>query len=252
MRRALFIAIFASAFLELKAQKVDNVRATTSGDLIIITYDLSGTKPEERFSVKLYSSHNSFVTPVQQVTGDVGDNIIAGKDRRIAWSAKSEIKDFKGNLSFEVRADLIIPAVVPETTPVTPSQFSFGALSSVKRGSNMQINWSGGSNTENVKLELLKEGAPQQTVMNSRNTGSYSWSVPSNMKPGTYQLKITGTSSNAVSSGFSIKHKVPTLLKVLPVVVIGGVVAATAGGGGGGGGPTTPPKVDLPIPSEPN
>ena len=251
MRRVLFLTIFSSTFLGLKAQKVDNVRAAASGELIIITYDLSGTKPEERFKVKLYSSHNNFVSPVQQVTGDVGDNIVAGKDRRIAWSAKDEMKDFKGSLSFEVRADLIIPSVVPETTPVTPSQFSFGGLSSVKRGSNMQMSWSGGSTTENVKLELLKEAVPQQTVMNSRNTGSYSWSVPSNMKPGTYQLKITGTAGNAVSSGFSIKHKVPTLLKVLPVVVIGGVVAATAGGGGGGG-TTTPPKVDLPIPSEPN
>src|SRR5882762_1847745 len=103
MSRVLFIAIFACAFLGLKAQKVENVRAAASGEQIIITYDLTGVKSDQRFKVNLYSSHNNFASPVQQVTGDVGDNIAAGKDKRIAWNAKSELSNFKGNLSFEVR-----------------------------------------------------------------------------------------------------------------------------------------------------
>ena len=137
------------------------------------------------------------------------------------------MRDFKGNLSFEVRANLIVPVVAPVSPPVTSSQFTFRDLSSVKRGRNLQINWSGGSSTENVTLELLKDNVSQQTLMNSRNTGAYSWSVPSDMKPGTYQLRITGSSGSAVSSNFAIKHKIPTLVKVLPIVVIAGVLAMT-------------------------
>ena len=108
MSRLLFTTIFACAFLCLKAQKVENVRASSSGEQIIIIYDLTGTKADQRFKVNLYSSHNNFASPVQQVTGEVGDNIAAGKNKRIAWSAKDEIKDFKGSLTFEVRADLVV------------------------------------------------------------------------------------------------------------------------------------------------
>ncbi len=253
MSRVLLLAIFACAFLGLNAQKVENVRAAANGEQIIITYDLTGTKPDQRFKVNLFSSHNSFAAPVQQVTGDVGENISAGKDKRIAWNARNEITDFKGNLSFEVRADLITPVVAPVTEPVNPpvtsSQFTFRDLSSAKRGGIMQINWTGGSTTENVKLELLKENVPQQTIMNSRNTGAYSWSVPADTKPGPYQLKITGSSGTGVSPYFAIKHKIPTLVKALPIVVIAGVLAASGGGGGG----TKPPigASDLPTPPDP-
>ena len=114
----------------------------------------------------------------------------------------------------------------------------------------MQINWSGGTPSENVKLELLRGNVPQLTLTNSRNTGSYSWSVPAEMKPGTYQVKITGPSGAGVSSDFAIKHKIPTLLKAAPVVVIVGVLAAS-GGGGGGGGVTPPGTSDLPAPPDP-
>src|SRR6185295_7886990 len=96
MSRVLFIAIFACAFLGVKAQKVENVRAAASGEQIIITYDLSGTKPEQRFKVNLYSSHNNFAAPVFQVTGDLGENVSAGKGKHIAWNAKNEIANFKG------------------------------------------------------------------------------------------------------------------------------------------------------------
>ena len=248
MSRVVFTVIFACVFLGLKAQKVENVRAASSGDQIIVTYDLTGTKPDQRFKVNLYSSHNNFAGPVQNVTGDVGDNVAAGKDKRISWSARNELVNFKGNLSFEVRADLMV--VAPVTAPVT-SEFKFRDAPSVKRGSVLPINWSGGTSSENVKLELMKNNVPQQTVANTRNTGSYSWSVPADTKAGTYQLKITGSSGTGVSGPFAIKNKIPMLAKVgVPVVVIIAVIAATSGGGGDKN-PQPSGEDNLPEPPKP-
>jgi hypothetical protein len=232
----------------VNAQKVENVRASARGEQIIITYDLTGDTPDQLFKVNLYCSHNNFASPVQQVTGAVGDNILSGKDKRIEWNAKNEIRDFKGDLSFEVHADLIAPIVAPATTLATPTQFIFRALPSVKRGGTLPIYWSGGSSPENVKLELLKKGVAKQTVMNAENIGKYVWSVPPDSKPGTYQLRATSASGTGVSPYFSIRHRIPTLLKALPVVIIVGILALS---GSKGGSPTTPTPSDLPPPPNP-
>jgi hypothetical protein len=261
MVRILLITLCLFAFLTSHAQKVENVRATASGDQILITYDLSGTSTDQRFKVRLFSSHNNYSTPVVQVTGDLGDNVAAGKNKQIAWTAKTELTGFKGNLEFEVRAELIPPVPVkqnpvvkePVTAPVTtPAGYKFTGFASVKRGKTMQIGWSGGAPGETVKLELVKDNVPQQTLMNGKNNGTYSWTVPDNQKTGTFQLKITGPAGSGTSPDFSIKHKVPTVVKVLPVVIIAGVLAASGGGGGNSPvNPIIPTKEKLPAAPNP-
>ncbi|HPI79748.1 MAG TPA: hypothetical protein PLM35_04380, partial [Cyclobacteriaceae bacterium] len=78
--------------------------------------------------------------------------------------------------------------------------------------------------------------------------------IPAKAKTGSdYKLKISDTRNvNEVvwTTPFTVKNKVPLLLKILPVAAIGGAAAAFAGGSGGGEGPGTNDGIlDPPLPS---
>lgn len=230
----------------LSAQKIENVKATVHGDDIIITYDLSG-KDGQEFKINLYASNSNFSKPIVKASGDIGSKITPGKDKRVVWNAKNEISDYRGDLVIEVRGE---PGVISSspTSSVRPLSFLSPAGSGVKRGKTLNVSWTGGSPSENVELNLIKDGVVKEKLSSQNNNGVYFWQVPKGTKTGTYQLKLSGnTSGEATSSNFKVKPKVSLLLKVLPVIAVVGVVAAVAGGGGG----TEPKAADLPIPPEP-
>jgi uncharacterized protein (TIGR02145 family) len=55
-------------------------------------------------------------------------------------------------------------------------------------------------NSENVKIELYKTAALEQTIESSTESdGSYLWEIPAGLTPGTdYQIKITNTNDNGI------------------------------------------------------
>ena len=223
------LACFTFFFLcgNLFAQKIENVKATVNGDDIIITYDLSG-KDGQEFKINLYASNSNFSKPIVKASGDIGSRVTPGKDKRVVWNAKNEIPDYKGDLVIEVRGE----AGVVSSSSVRPLSFLSPSGGGVKRGKMMNISWSGGSPSENIELNLLKDGEVAQKISDQSNNGVYSWQVPKGTKTGTYQLKLTGGSYGEVtSSNFKIKPKVSLLVKVLPVVAVGAVAAIVLGGG---------------------
>ncbi len=224
------------------AQKIENVKATINGDDIIITYDLSGSEGQE-FKINLYASNSNFSKPIVKASGDIGSRITPGKDKRVVWNAKNEIPDYKGDLVIEVRGEAGVVS-----SSVRPLSFLSPSGGGVKRGKMMNISWSGGTPSENIELNLLKDGAVTQKISEQGNNGVYSWQVPQGAKKGTYQLRLTGGASGEVTSSyFKIKPKVSLLVKVLPVVAVGAAAAVLLGGGGGSSKTT-----DLPTPPEPN
>jgi len=226
----------------LSAQKIENVKATINGDDIIITYDLSGTEGQE-FKINLYASNSNFSKPIVKASGDIGNRITPGKDKRVVWNAKNEIPDYKGDLVIEVRGEAGVVS-----SSVRPLSFLSPSGGGVKRGKMMNISWSGGSPSESIELNLLKDGAVTQKISEQGNNGVYSWQVPQGTKAGTYQLRLIGGASGEVTSAnFKIKPKVSLLVKVLPVVAVGAAAAVLLGGGGGSSKTT-----DLPTPPEPN
>ena len=242
MHRILIYFVFVFFCGNLAAQKIENVKATVNGDDIIITYDLSGKEGQE-FKINLYASNSNFSKPIIKASGDIGSRITPGKDKRVVWNAKNEIPEYKGDLVIEVRGE----AGVVSSSSVRPLSFLTPSGGGVKRGKVMSISWSGGSPPENVELNLVKDGAVIEKISNQSNNGVYSWQVPKGTKTGSYQLKLTGTSSGEVtSSTFKIKPKVSLLVKVLPVVAVGAVVAILLGGD------DSKKADDLPTPPEPN
>lgn len=110
-----------------------------------------------------------------------------------------------------------------EFTFINPSKSS-----SFKRGKSYQIIWRGNGNTKPVKLELMKDGNVID-ALNARTTSrSYEWMVPVNLDLGDdYQMKISNINNNEnflLSTPFTIKRKIPLLVKIVPLV---GVAAVT-------------------------
>lgn len=238
MRRILLFCtlIFTtSAF----AQRVENIKAEVLGDgeKVIITYDITGASEGQKFKVTLYSSHNNFAAPLSLVTGDVGRDreLPAGLGKRIEWSAKSELKEFVGDVTFEVRAELVATFFID--SPTVGSKF--------KKGKTLDITWKGGSQGESMRLDLMKGNTVVTQIASVQNNQRFSWVIPKSMEKGNdYQVRLTGDSGSAVSGNFGIKSKTPLMLKILPVVAVGGIAYLVLGG-------KDKKESDLPKPPEP-
>lgn len=232
----------------LQAQRIENVKATVVNEKVIITYDVTGVASGQRFKAQLYSSHNNFGSPLFRVSGDVGE-ITPGPGKRIEWDAKSELVTFSGEVTFQVRGQPItidVRAVEEKKTVWAFKNPTDG--SSVRRGKYLTIEWTGGTTSENIRLDLMRDGKALQKLSDLKNNGSYSWPVPKDLEKGSgYQLKVSSGSESVTSPTFVIKNKFPLLLKIAPIVIAGGIIAIVGGGGGkkkSGG--------DLPAPPEPS
>jgi hypothetical protein len=227
----------------LIAQRIENVKAVASNDKVVVTYDIAEAVDGQKFKVRLYGSHDNFSSPLVMVSGDVGQNaeLLAGINKRIEWNAKSELKDYNGDITFEVRAD-IISAAVRIIGPSLGAKF--------KRGKNLEIEWKGIGSSQIVKLELLKGGYPLTQIGETSNRSNYTYTIPKGSKKGKdYQVRLTSNNATVISDIFTIKSRTPFIVKVLPVLVAGGVAAAVLGGGGTEDkGPTTPTGSSLPEP----
>lgn len=105
----LYILLFFYC-IDLQGQSIQNVKATQHDKTIVITYDLVGLKSDQTATISLFCSEdggNNWGTKLHFVTGDVGQNIIAGYGKQIVWQVLDERERLTGsNISFEVRAML--------------------------------------------------------------------------------------------------------------------------------------------------
>jgi hypothetical protein len=237
--QSIYLFFLFTSITLVHAQRIENVRASTVDDKIIVTYDINGASEGQKFKSQLFSSHNNFSSPLIHVAGDVGlgNELLAGNTKRIEWNVKSEITDYTGDVTFEVRAE-VIAAPLLLTSPQLSAKF--------KRGKILNINWKGGMPSENVRLELLKGGSTVSPITQLSNVGNYSWSIPKKTKKGSdYQIKLTSDRQSVVSNNFKIKNRTPFIVKALPVLAAGAVVYLITSGG---------KKEDnsLPEPPQPN
>jgi len=246
MRTICLMVCFALLLtLESRGQSVDNIRASVVGEQVIVNYDLITSQQGQKFEVELYSSVNGYKSPLKSVTGDVGNNILPGKKKRIIWSPNEELERFEGDVTFEVRAVVIIPPVVFRN-PTDGTAF--------KRGRIYQIKWDGLNTNNKVDLQLIRNGVKTNTIGSVNGSSDYTWVVPEDSKPGSdYQIKLVLSNNQKTASSpvFKINRKIPLALKVAPVVVIGALVGILSSGGGGGESDSPPPDEPLPEPPDP-
>jgi hypothetical protein len=229
-----------SVFFVAEAQTVSIKKIELAGEKVIVHYDLEDSNPNNEYKLDLYASKDNFIAPLTKVKGNVGPEVKPGLDRKIEWNIIEEYGPYKGKLSLEIKGKVYIPFVKLQ---------NFNTSKSYKRGSNNNLGWKPGNNNP-INIELFKGGQRVAGDMNMPNNGSHTLYIPSNSKPGKdYRLKITD-SKNAedilYTDNFTVKPKVPLLLKILPVLAIGGVIASLGGGGG-----SESPTRDSEIPAPP-
>jgi hypothetical protein len=225
--RVTAIALLLLAATPIFAQKVTIKRVELAGEKIIVHYDLEDSNPNNEYQIALYSSQSNFNTSLTKVTGDVGNEVKPGTDRKIVWSIREELGPYKGRLSLEVRGKQFVS--VAKFTNITTA-------TKMKRGKSHVINWKPG-NSNPINIEFLNGGQQIVAALNQPNNGAYTLYIPKKQSKGKdYIIRITDTRNTqdvAVSKPFMVTPTVPLLLKVIPAIAIVGVAAVLASGGGG-------------------
>ena len=231
-----FIVLVSLATVQSQNVVIKNIEL--AGEKIIVTYDLEDSNPINEYKLDLYASKDNYATPLSKVAGDVGLEVKPGKNKKIEWTVREEMGNYKGRISLEIRGKVYIPFV---------KLLNFNPNASYKKGKSYNLSLKAG-NTNPIHVELYKGSQRVSGEMNHPNNGAYTLTIPSSSKPGKdYRIKITDSKSSEdliYSPFFQVKPKVPFLVKVaVPVVVVGGALAALGGGSGG--------DSDIPLPPKP-
>ena len=239
----LFVSFLISLTHIVNGQTIENLYLEQAGSKIIIHYEFDAENTDNTYQLKVYHSIDGFTNPINLIKGDVGDRVRPGSGKVIEWYAREEIGTFKGELIVEIRI-FQSPENIYLQNPAMSSK--------LKRGSALNINWSGGINEDKVSIQLMKNGQQVESIANNiDNTGSFSWVSPSKIKPGKgYVVQITGSSTRGIqstSSNFSINRKIPMWLIIAPAAVLVGTVAILVSSGAGGD-----ENNDLPGAPDPN
>ncbi|MEN8250057.1 MAG: Ser-Thr-rich GPI-anchored membrane family protein [Bacteroidota bacterium] len=220
--------------LFLVAQKISDFKYKLVGEKIEIVYSLGG-KSSDRYEVSLYSDLDDYATPLALVTGDVGYDIVPGRNKKITWNVKEELGEYKGAFSLKLKTKFI-PFVV----------FDIPKDSKFKRGTIKVIHWEA-SKPDTLKLELyLGARRISNLTVLSPSINNYTWEIPKDLELiHGYKIKATGIERIAYSESFTIKRKVPLAAWVVPAaVVVGSAVAVLIVTGGDGRQPIPMPPLD--------
>ncbi|MCX6335488.1 MAG: formylglycine-generating enzyme family protein [Bacteroidia bacterium] len=118
-------------FLNANAQLIQNVKFTTAGKQIVITYDIAGAQSGQLFDVSVFCSTDGGKTlgsPLSRISGDEGPGIAGGSGKRITWDVLTERDNLVGNVLFEVQAKSSGTSTTASSqTRMTQTQFSSSA-----------------------------------------------------------------------------------------------------------------------------
>ena len=123
------------------------------------------------------------------------------------------------------------------------------ADSKFKRGSAIQVRWTGGNPDDEYALDLFDGRFHYRHIGELKNSGTYPWIIPKDVKPGKeYKFKLTNINDfgeSAFSRTFIVKRKVPIAVWIVPgALVVGGAVYMLFFYDNG--------EPDLPAPINPN
>ena len=202
-------ALFAFIILLVQGQNLSNPSVIQQDNEVLVSYQLDSEKGKA-WSVSLYASHNNFSSPLKMVQGDVNDKrILPGGSKQIRWNALDEVKNFDGDISFQIKA-----------TPAAPLFKNIEASSTkVKRGKEVTISWSAVHSKEPVKVELVRE--ENVVPIGTGSNGKLTYTVPKKMKVGEYTIALSSAGEVIQGGSFAVKPKYPLLVKVLPIVAVG-------------------------------
>lgn len=237
--KTLLLFVFMLFVNSVAGQNIENLRARLENNQAIISYDLIGGVEIQKFNVELFSSRDGYSKPLSFVTGDVGRNVDGGARKSITCSLAEEFGEYKGELTFRLRIEVLpLPLVIKKPTTQTV----------IRRGKAAVVQWEGGAAGQMAIVELYRSS---QLVISEEieNTGQFRWTIPSSLEKGDgYSMHIKVADQVAVSEQFTIKPKLPLLVKLSPIIIGAAIVPFL----GGGGEPTQPGNEKLPAAPNPN
>jgi len=202
------------AFSLSYSQTIENLTYKVEGNQIRISYDLIGDAGE-LYEVTIYSSADNFTDPITSANGDIGQDVSPGRGKTVMWDAKSDLGEFRGSLSLNVKAELI----------TFVNFLSIAEGQKIKKGSNYEILWEGGPRG-NIKLELYNGATKVSDLGETINSGKYTWAIPKSAESGkTFRIRASSGERAAFSPEFKISGKVPVWMIAAPVAAVGAVVA---------------------------
>jgi len=216
MKRVLFLTAF-SISCSVMGQQFSIKRLEVAGDKINLYYDLTDTIASRTYTITLFSSNDSFISPVQKASGDIGLEVKPGLNKKIIWNVKEELGSaFEGKVGLEVRGRLYIPFVRLD-----------GLNKSFKRLRPVEITWTGGTQQNILNFDLYRGEEKVTSFPNIANVGHYTLTMPTSVKPGKgYKFKITDIRNKdqiVYSAPFRVNRRIPLLLKAAPLALAGAV-----------------------------
>lgn len=106
MKKPLLLSAFVLTTSGLAlAQTIGNVSSRTSGETIVVSYDLSGASNQPLDVAAFYSVNGGEYQPLKSVTGDVGTGKrLANGKHTLTWNVLKDVSGLDGDVKFRVTA----------------------------------------------------------------------------------------------------------------------------------------------------
>lgn len=212
--RILVFAVLVNLAFPATSQKLSIRKMEFKSDVLIVSYEIEDSNPNNEYLVSLFSSKDNFTASLVKVKGDIGAEVKPGL-RTVEWNVREEYGNFKGPLAVELRANVFIPFARLR---------NFTESKKYKRGKTYPLEWRPG-NTNPIHIELFKGTQRLDGELNHPNNGTFGVNFPGSLKPGKdYRMKLTDAKHAEdfiYTENFTVTRKVPLLLKALPVAVGG-------------------------------
>lgn len=191
------------------AQSLDITQIEYKDDQVLIHYSLADSTPGRLYVVRAYFSQDNFLTPLVNVTGDLGFEVRPGMDKKVLWNPRKELgNSFDGKVAVELRATVFVPFLKIS---------GFEKYKSIVRGRNYNILWSGGSAQNILNFELLQNDKLVTSFPNIANVGHHGLKFPAHVRVGeNYRLRVSDSknSDEVVYTGtFSVRRRIPLVFK---------------------------------------
>lgn len=198
-------------------QEIQITNIQIKGEDIQVNYNLIDERLDRSYSIRLYTSEDNFIRPVEKVSGDVGVDINVGPNKKIIWKAKEELgADFNAGIKLELKGHLYVPFI--QLDGITEGMV-------LKRSTPNDLVWAGGRGDNILNIELYKGDKLIKNFDEFPNTGKASIVIPTRVKPGNgYQYRISDSKNRdevVYSDKFSVKRKFPLLPKVSLLTMVG-------------------------------
>ncbi|MCB0489783.1 MAG: hypothetical protein R2820_01145 [Cyclobacteriaceae bacterium] len=222
MKKYLLICLLVVTCLSVRCQQLIIDNTSIENERIKIHYTLKDTTAGNRYTVRVYGSHDNYLSPLESLEGASGINIGPGS-HELTWNPGELGTSFAGSIALEVRARIYVPFVQFE---------GFEEYKKIKRLKPYTLTWSGGTERNILNFDLMKGDKKVLAIPGIANTGHHTLVLPQSIKPGDYNLRISDSKNKdevVFSDDFKVQRKWPLLIKVLPVLVVGGVISQLVG-----------------------